>query len=545
MDRTVGTLGIEPGADHRRLAALAAFASIAYYLGARLGFALTFQPNPISTLWPPNAILLGTLLLAQPRHWPILIAAAFPAHIASQLESHVPVAMVLAWFASNCSEALIGAYLVRRLLGDGLRFDSVRHTLVFIACAGLAAPFVSTFLDAALVVANHWGGADYWSLCKQRISSNVLSQLAIAPMIVAWFGSEALDRRPLRPAAGEWALLFGSLLLVNLVAFGLQERGSGASAALRYLPVPLLLWAAMRFGPRGASAAFLCVVLAAIWGALHDKGPFLSEDAAETARSLQLFLIVMAMSVLLLAAVIAEREHARRELTRLTRVALAGELVGAIAHELKQPLGAILSSAQATQRMLSRGDLTRQELIDSLDDIVGQDLRAVQVIRALRALLANGEPERLPVRLDAVVAEVVELMRPEMQSRGVRVQTHMEADLPAVTGDRVQLGQVVLNILVNACDEMSESAPADRIIAISGSACAGTVALRFEDRGRGFAPDHAAKMFEAFYSTKKSGLGLGLWICQAIIAAHGGRIRAESPGRGAVFHIELPSARRA
>jgi len=547
MERIAEGLAEEPLVmpDARRVVALALFVCVAYYLGARLGFALTFQPNPISTLWPPNAILLAALLLAPPRQWVVLILAALPAHIASQLQSHVPVSMVLEWFASNCSEALIGALLVRRLLGDELRFDSLHHTLVFIACVGLVAPFVSSFLDAALVVMNGWGGANYWDLWTQRISSNIVSELAIVPVIATWLGSAGAGRRPSRPAPAEWALLVACLVLVDYVAFGLQDRSSGTSALLRYLPVPFLLWAAMRFGPRGASTAFLSVVLAAIWGALHDKGPFLSEDAAATARSLQLFLTVMAMAVLLLAAAIAEREHARRELTHLTRVVLAGELVGAIAHELKQPLGAILSNAQAAQRMLSRGDLTRQELADSLEDIVDQDLRAVEVIRALRALIANGEPERAPVDMNAVVGDVVELMRGELRTRAIRVETRLQSGLPFITGDRVQLVQVVLNILTNACEQMAQSAPADRTIAISSSATSTTVALRFEDRGRGFPPDHAEKLFEAFYSSKKSGLGLGLWICRAIIAAHGGRIRAESPGKGAVFHIELPTARNA
>lgn len=540
-----GVLGGWPPAKagERRIATLAIFVCAAYYLGARLGFGLTFQPNPISTLWPPNAILLGALLLAPKRHWPLLVLAALPAHIASELQGGVPFAMVLGWFASNCSEALIGAFLVRGLLGDEVRFDSMRHVLVFIACGGLLAPFASSFLDAALVVLLGWGHAGYWQLWMRRIPSNVLSELAIVPVVVAWLGpADSRRRSPALP--GEAALLIACLAIVNFVAFALLDWSSSSAGLMRYLPVPLLLWAALRFGPRGASAAFLSVVLAAIWGALHDKGPFLSDQALHTAHSLQLFLSVMAMAVLLLTAAIGEREHARRELTHLARVALLGELAGAIAHELKQPLGAILLNAEATQRILSHGIFTRKEVMESLKDIVDQDRRAVEVLRGLRALMTNGEPERKPLDVNQMIAEAVELARGELHSRGVRVESDPYTHLPKVSGDHAQLVQVFLNVLINACEQMAESEPADRYMAISSRSRSGDIELRFEDGGRGFAPDQAEKLFEAFYSTKQSGLGLGLWICRSIIAAHGGRIWAESRGKGAVFHIHLPAAAR-
>ena len=542
MAMMAGTLDRKPLPEEDwRIAKLALFVFLAYYFGARLGLALTFQPNPISTLWPPNAIVLAALLLAPRRAWPVIVLAAFPAHIASELESGVPLAMVLGWFASNCSEALVGAWLLRILVGDELRFDSLRHALLFIACAGLAAPVASSFLDAALVVGFGWGQASYWQLWFQRVASNVLTELTIVPLIVAWLGKAAARRRS--PAlTAEAILLVACLAAVSFVAFGLQDWSGGAWAFIRYLPVPFLLWAALRFGPRGSSAAVFAVVLAAIWGALHDKGPFLSEHAAHTARSLQFFLSVVAMAAMLLAAALAEREHARHELTRLTRIALVGEIAGAIVHELKQPLGAILSNAEATQRVLSHEGFDRREVLESLKDIVDQDLRAVQVIRGLRGLMSDGEPERNPVDVNDVVREVVRLASGEFRGRRVRVDTDLQAQLPKVNGDRVQLVQVVLNILVNACEGMADSAPADRYLAISSRSSPGKVALRFEDGGPGVAPDHAEKLFEAVYSTKRSGLGLGLWISRAIIAAHGGRIWAECSGKGAVFHVHLPVA---
>ncbi|HEX6692008.1 MAG TPA: MASE1 domain-containing protein, partial [Burkholderiales bacterium] len=135
--------------------------AVGYYLAARIGFAFTLQPHPISTLWPPNALLLAALLLTPGRAWGWLLAAALPAHLLVELQSGVPTAMVLGWFASNCSEALIGAALVRAFVPGPLRLDSFRNASVFLLCGALAAPVASSFLDAALVKLIGWGEGEY------------------------------------------------------------------------------------------------------------------------------------------------------------------------------------------------------------------------------------------------------------------------------------------------------------------------------------------------------------------------------------------------
>src|SRR5580765_4106679 len=130
---------------------------VGYYLGARLGFALTFQPHPVSVLWPPNSILVAALLLTPPRVWWFVLLAAFPAHCAAQLQSHIPPLMILCWFISNSCEAVISAGLTRYLVGGPIRFRSLRDAGIFCLCAVLVGPFLSSFLDAAFVIWNHWG----------------------------------------------------------------------------------------------------------------------------------------------------------------------------------------------------------------------------------------------------------------------------------------------------------------------------------------------------------------------------------------------------
>src|SRR6187399_3356192 len=128
-----------------------------YYLGARIGFALTFQPHPVSVLWPPNSVLVAALLLTPPRSWWVVLLAALPAHLAAQLQSHVPPVMIFCWFLSNSCEALIGAGLMRYLVGGPIRFLTLRNVGLFCLCVVFIGPFLSSFLDAALVVWNHWG----------------------------------------------------------------------------------------------------------------------------------------------------------------------------------------------------------------------------------------------------------------------------------------------------------------------------------------------------------------------------------------------------
>ena len=153
-------------------------------------FALTFQPHPVSVLWPPNSVLVAALLLTPPRSWWLVLLAALPAHLAAQLQSHVPPLMILCWFISNSCEALVGAGLMRDLVGGPIRFRTLRNMGLFCLCVVFIGPFLSSFLDAAFVVWNHWGKDGYWELIRIRLFSNALAALIIVPLIVTWATNE-------------------------------------------------------------------------------------------------------------------------------------------------------------------------------------------------------------------------------------------------------------------------------------------------------------------------------------------------------------------
>lgn len=343
----------------------------AYYIGANIGFALTFQPNPVSTLWPPNAILFAALLLSRRRSWWFLLLAAFPAHLLVQINADIPTAMILCWFVSNCGEAIIGASILRYLTkSDEVRFDNTQHVSMFIVAA-LLAPFLSSFLDSAFVMLNHFGDSPYWSVFRLRFFSNVLATFMLVPLILMWRG---FNLTGLRNASwrryGEATLLAVGLLIVGFVSFSSRSAGEHARPALLYLPLPLLLWATIRFGPRGSSVALVVVSFFEIWAAIHGLGPFTSQSTTEmNALSVQLFLILASLPLLYLAALIKERERAQ-DVARLEEERLelalgsAHRASEALTHsqaklhqshnQIRKLLGRLIDVQEAERRRISR-----------------------------------------------------------------------------------------------------------------------------------------------------------------------------------------------
>jgi len=522
--------------------------AVGYYLAARLGLALTLKPNPISTLWPPNALLASALLLSQVRSWWWLLLAALPAHLFAELQSGVPTAMVLGWYVSNCTEALIGAGIVRAFVPGPLRLDSLRSAAIFLLGTALTAPLASSFVDAALVRFIGWGDAAYWDLVRTRFFSNVLAELTIVPLIVTWAAVLGATQREPRPARyAEGAALFIGLLLVCVLVFDLPHREAHASPAIYYAPLPFLLWAAA-VGPAASASALALMTIATIWGAVHGLGPFAGRTPQDTAREMQLFLTAATVPLLLLSVALAERSRVereareqRRQLTHLSRVAMLGELSGGIAHQLNQPLTAILSNAQAAQHYLANKNADPALLAEILADIVAADKRAGDVIEGLRALFKRGEAHFETLDPNRLVREVLALAQGDLATRGIEVSTRLQPNLPEVRADRVQLEQVLLNLVVNAAEAMRTCPPKDRLLIVQSLATAGRIHVNVIDRGPGFkvSPD---QLFEAFYTTKPQGLGLGLSISKSIVSAHGGRLRATTRrGGGAAFLVTLPA----
>jgi two-component system, LuxR family, sensor kinase FixL len=676
LDAAAPNSGSHAVGTHMFAAAL--LLAIGYYAGVQVGIALTFAPNPVSTLWPTNAILLAGLLLTPPRTWWLMIAAVLPAHLIAELSLGVPFTMAACWFVSNVSEALLGAVVLVRLLKGPPRFERVRDLSAFLVVAVLLAPVASSFLDAGFVALVGWSySGDYWQVWRTRLFSNALATLTFVPLIVIWFqrGIKLLQQAKSIDYAEVIALLVG-LCVVSAMVF-LRTHAPGESAVLMYVPLPFLVWAALRHGVSGVSLCVAIVAMFAVVGVHGGQGPFASSAPESAALSVQVFLVITESSLMLLAASLTELRYARslalqqnesldlalsaaqmgawdwdiardritwrvvqdasagakapsasqplsavlgrihaddrdrvrraidaalksgaageieyrylsgdggfrwitskgkvlldtrgkplrvigvyidtterrsqemqtraqrEQLAHLSRVSTLGELSGALAHELNQPLTAILINAQAARRVLSGAAPDMREIAEILADIVAEDERAGEVIRRLRSLFMRGAVQMQSVDANECVREVLALEHSDLITRNVIMDVNLHPAAPLVMADRVQLQQVLLNLIVNACDAMSDRKPGERRLRItSARADDGGVDIEICDNGHGVANVEA--IFEPFYSTKAHGVGLGLSICRTIVASHRGRLWASNNASGgATFHLHMPAA---
>ena len=647
----------------RRTVLVALFAFVGYYVGSQIGFALTFRPHPVSVLWPPNSILLAVLLLTPVRTWWLMLLAAFPAHVVAQLQSHIPMPMILCYFISNSCEALIGAGCIRYFIAGQICFDSLRSTAVFCFFGGLVGPFLSSFLDAGFVQLNHWGTGSYWEIWRIRLFSNILTALTFTPAIVAWFvnrqGGRGYRERRTYLEAG---LVFLGLVVASYISFYREE--ASVDPVLFYAPLPFLLWAALRLGSRGTTTAILLITFLAIWSAGHGHGPFADERPEQNARSIQVFLVVMAIPFLFLGAGIEERqtaeetftkafraspaamsisrlrdgalldvnehwlkmlgfqraevigrttshlniyhqspgdrefpieqmvqresvrdfetsvrtkngsmrrvllaaervvlsgdpcaviitrditdrneaEEANRNLAHASRLAVVGELTASIAHEINQPLGAILSNAEAAEMLLESDSPPVEELRRILADIRSDDVRASETIRRIRMLIRKREMQMELFEMNEVAVEAMRLVETEARRRQIALRTEFTSAPTTVLADRVHLQQVLMNLLLNAMEALADTPTGERRLFIrtklNGNESVETSVI---DSGRGIPAEALPWLFESFFTTKESGMGLGLAIARSIIDAHHGRIFAENnPNGGAVFRFDLP-----
>lgn len=243
----------------------------------------------------------------------------------------------------------------------------------------------------------------------------------------------------------------------------------------------------------------------------------------------------------------AEEQHrqAQDDFARVTRVAALGELAATIAHEVNQPLTAIVTNGNFTLRQLERSTPNLKELQEAVKEIVEDGTRASAVISRIRALLKKGTPERAELDINGLIREVANLVRNEATRNGVSVQLDLATGLPRILGDWVQLRQVLINLIMNSIDAMRALTGRPRQLIIRSGQTSEGVTIEVHDTGEGIAQDEAQRIFEPFFTTKDTGIGLGLSISQSIVESHGGSLRAVPTSRGARFVFSLPIDREA
>lgn len=229
-----------------------------------------------------------------------------------------------------------------------------------------------------------------------------------------------------------------------------------------------------------------------------------------------------------------EVERLRLELTHSGRVALMGQLTASLAHELMQPIAAAVGNAEAGQRLLAADGADLNETRATLADIVENCLRAANVVSGVRSLLRKEPKPRRRVDLNRLVTEVAKMMHSELILRQVRLVTRLDAALPEITGQPVELQQVILNLILNGAEAQSPNPPSGRELLVSTACHPAGIELAVRDRGIGADPEHLRRMFEPFFTTKPNGIGMGLAICSDIIRAHNGRLSAENNTNGGI-----------
>ncbi|HMO45987.1 MAG TPA: ATP-binding protein [Rubrivivax sp.] len=262
--------------------------------------------------------------------------------------------------------------------------------------------------------------------------------------------------------------------------------------------------------------------------------------------------LALALQSLLIAGLLLQRRRRqqaeqglqtqRAQLLHASRLAVAGELTASIAHEINQPLGAILSNADAAQMLLEAGRIDRDGLLQILSDIRRDDVRAGEVVKRLRGLLTRRQAVPSRVSLHRLAQDTAVILRGEARQRGIEMQMSLHAQDDVVLGDPVQLQQVLLNLWLNAMDACAALPAARRRIELRSRSEGAAVELVMRDHGRGFGEAGVAQVFEAFHSTKDTGMGLGLSIARSIVEAHDGTISAIAHPDGAEFRMQLPLA---
>src|SRR6184192_1415556 len=398
-------------------------------------------------------------------------------------------------------------------------------------------PFFASFAYLGIVVALGY------QLCNDAVrASDLASELQVG---------EERFRRVVEAAPNAMIMVNheGQITLANQQA---EKTFGYPREELLGRPIEMLVPERVRSGHQGFRHDYLCDPQARPMGAGRELFGR-CKDGSEVPIEIGLNPIHTSKGLLVLASIVdiserklAELEAARQrhELAHLARVASLGELSSSLAHELTHPLTAILSNAQAAQRFLANDDVDLNELREILSDIVAEDQRAGEVIHRLRLLLKKGEPQEHcdDVDVNEVARDVLKLMRNDLINQNVTVNTDLAQNLPAIRGDRVQLQQVVLNLLLNACEAMTASDSSERQLLITSKLENGAVRMSVTDRGGGIPEEKLEQVFERFFTTKKEGMGLGLSICRSIINEHEGKIWAtKNADCGATFHFSLPT----
>jgi signal transduction histidine kinase len=513
------------------------FVALAYFAGAEAAFYIgTLSDRVFALFWLPNVILFCALLVVPQRSWWLYVAAAFPAHAAAELGVGMPAPQLLVAFATNCLVVLLNAYAVRRFVGDPPWFGNWRKAFRYIviigsgcAVAALGGAFVPIMGGGAL--------ADYWIFWSHWFFANVLPNLTLGPVFLIWFSDRAQSsgwnpsRRHIEPVALTLILLGVCLF----VAVPIQQLvGSSLGPTMLLLPLPLLVWAAVRFGEKGASGAILIVAVIFTWGSLNGPGLFHHESGERSLLALQLFLTGLATPVLLLGALIDELRRTERT-TRDVAAALVraqDEERRRIARDLHDSTGQNLIAATLIAGRIEQAlPETARPAFRQLEEMLQ---RSISEIRTVSYLLHP------PLLDEAGLALAVRNFVEGFSERsGIAVDLELPPDMQRLSADaELALFRVVQEALANVA---RHSGSATAFIRLARERLAGRelAVLTVEDAGRGI-PYLVGTRGRRIGKNGPPGSGVGLASMRERLEQLGGRLEVHSAVGCTVITATVP-----
>jgi signal transduction histidine kinase len=364
--------------------------ALIYFLAAEAAFYIgTLSDRVFALFWPPNVVLFCALLMVPQRHWVLYIAAAFPAHILAELGVGMPAPQLLVAFATNCMVALLNAYAVRRFVGNPPWFGTFRKASIYIVITAGVSPALSALGGAFVPILGGGPVSNYWIFWAYWYVANALPNLTIGPVFLIWFADGTRwstwlpSRRYIEPASLA-ALLVGICIIATEVASRLDS--SSFIPAVLFSPLPLVLWAAARYGEKGASGAILAVTLVLTWRTFHGPGLFPGEQPERSGLALQLFLTGLSIPVLLSGALIDELRRAEQTTRELGASVLRAqdEERRRIARDLHDSTGQNLVAATLILGRLENVlPVSAASILRQLEEVIQQSIREVRTVSYL------------------------------------------------------------------------------------------------------------------------------------------------------------------
>jgi signal transduction histidine kinase len=505
--------------------------SLLYIFGAEVAFCIgTLSDKIFALFWPPNVILFCALLIVPQRNWWQYIAAAFPAHAIAELSVGMPLPQLLVAFATNCMVALLNAYAVRRFVGDPPWFGNFHKASLYIVIAAGIGPVIAALGGAFVPILGGGSFSEYWVFYSHWYLANALPNLTLGPAFLIWYsGSGGWTRLKPRRRYVEPAVVAVALVCICIVTAAAAAR-PGTNSLLPIvllLPLPLILWAAVRFGEKGASAAILVVAVILTWRTLHGGGLFPDEGPERSVLALQLFLTGLSIPVLLLGASIDESRRAER-----TRRELAASLVRAeederrrIARDLHDSTGQnLIAATLVAGRIENALPETARPAFRQLEDMLQLSIRELRTVSYLL------HPPLLDeAGLSLALRNFVEGF---IERSGIEVDLEISPELDRLSPEtELVLFRVVQEALSNVARH-SRSATARISLDRENTASGQSAVLIIEDAGKGMPEGDRAHRLIDRTASLGAPRGVGLASMRERLSQIGGRLEINSvPGR--------------